>query len=662
MLWTNTTGSWQDAANWSPQVVPNGNFDVTIPATGSPVLDGPVTVNSLADFGSVSGDYDITVSNLFTLTDAALGGAGTLFALGGIAFNGSDEIDQRVIDNSGVATWTGTNTTLVLSEGAAINNLSNGVFQIVGDATLADGDFPLGVFNNHGLFEKTQGDGITAVQVEFGNSGTVNVNSGTVSFQQFGFNSGGFEVSTGAVCEFANAEFTLAPGTTLAGGGLYVMDNAAVVNLTTDLTVNRLALDATLASAKTLSVAQSLDFRGGQLSGSGTTIFLPGSVITFTNGINRAINRQTINNSGTVIWGDDAWIALDNGAVFNNLSNGVFNITGDGQVANTVGPQSVFNNDGLFEKTAGTNVTVMEAFTNTGTVNLQIGTVAFADGYFQASGTTEIGGSSVLNFPLAAMQGDLVQTGGSTEANSALFQGNVSIRGGDFGGWLQINGNLYNNGNLNLGDQGMFVVGNFTQGSLGTLKITMDKYWYRLAESGSDFPLNVYDDTQSYDAPPGDVFHGNIKLAGTLEVTMTSDVFDYWGYDPANFYNVVVYSGSRSGWFDRVLFNGPFPQFSVGQIQEAGVAFAWFTQPQITAGAFTNGQFHIPVTGPGNETVLLETSTNMINWMPLLTNTLQWTNGSRTNCFTDLTDPTANHFRSRFYRTRVVGYEGGFFP
>ena len=68
VVWTNTSGSWNDPANWSPAVVPDGNFDVLIPSNGIPQFSGDITVNSLTNNGTIDqAGHTLTVSNGFAL-------------------------------------------------------------------------------------------------------------------------------------------------------------------------------------------------------------------------------------------------------------------------------------------------------------------------------------------------------------------------------------------------------------------------------------------------------------------------------------------------------------------------------------------------------------------------------------------------------------------
>ena len=68
--------------------------------------------------------------------------------------------------------------------------------------------------------------------------------------------------------------------------------------------------------------------------------------------------------------------------MFNNLVGGIFDARNNEPfVANLGGAAPVFNNLGTFEKTVGTGVTTMALlFNNTGTIDVQTGTVNFTGG------------------------------------------------------------------------------------------------------------------------------------------------------------------------------------------------------------------------------------------------------------------------------------------
>ncbi len=57
-------------------------------------------------------------------------------------------------------------------------------------------------FNNAGLFEQTGGTGVSNVSAEFNNSGSVLAESGTLSLNGGGTESGGFSVTANNTLQF----------------------------------------------------------------------------------------------------------------------------------------------------------------------------------------------------------------------------------------------------------------------------------------------------------------------------------------------------------------------------------------------------------------------------------------------------------------------------
>jgi len=85
--------------------------------------------------------------------------------------------------------------------------------------------------------------------------------------------------------------------------------------------------------------------------------------------------------------------------------------------------------------------------------------------------------------------------------------------------------------------------------------------------------------------------------------------------------------GSTYGGLPAVMLDAPTPQIGSGSI---GVS---------------SGNFSFTITGVSNQTIVVEASTNLVNWQPVWTNTLS---GTATN----FTDPQWTNYPSRFYRAQ----------
>jgi len=70
--------------------------------------------------------------------------------------------------------------------------------------------------------------------------------------------------------------------------------------------------------------------------------------------------------------------------------------------------------------------------------------------------------------------------------------------------------------------------------------------------------------------------------------------------------------------------------------------------PQVGASggaAFAAGSFSFPIDGVTNQTVIVEASSNLVQWQPVWTNTL-------TVASTNFSDQAWSNYPSRFYRVR----------
>jgi len=98
--------------------------------------------------------------------------------------------------------------------------------------------------------------------------------------------------------------------------------------------------------------------------------------------------------------------------------------------------------------------------------------------------------------------------------------------------------------------------------------------------------------------------------------------------------NAVYYYYGTSGW-----------GATYGGLPAVGL----FMPPQIS-GVGSNvgvpsGNFSFTITGVSGQTIVVEASTNLVNWQPVWTNTLSGTSAN-------FTDPQWKNYPSRFYRAQ----------
>ena len=141
----------------------------------------------LDNSGTVNGPGNLTITNTFTWTGGTLGGSSTTIVPAGTTLNISNNFNKfvtgsHVLNLAGTTTWTGTGE-LDGSPGSTINN--SGTFTAQNDGVCGNGGQGAGViFNNNtnGVFTKSGTTGTTSFAGNLlNNSGTVNINSGTLT-------------------------------------------------------------------------------------------------------------------------------------------------------------------------------------------------------------------------------------------------------------------------------------------------------------------------------------------------------------------------------------------------------------------------------------------------------------------------------------------------
>jgi RHS repeat-associated protein len=190
---------------------------------------GSVTLNS---GGTLGGTADVTVGNFNWTGGLVAGGAGVRLIIpgsGGVAsLNTGGHYLQRVLENDGAAAWTAGD--LIFQSGGVLNN--NGTLGVsVGTGGTLTGQVQGGssAVNNAGTLNKDGAGALTfnisSGTLPFGNTGTVNLNAGTLNFSAGGTSSGVVQVASGTLN--LSSAFTFTGSATLASqpGSLVVMSS-----------------------------------------------------------------------------------------------------------------------------------------------------------------------------------------------------------------------------------------------------------------------------------------------------------------------------------------------------------------------------------------------------------------------------------------------------
>ncbi len=472
---------------------------------------GPVTLIlpylAIESLGTLTGTDNFAVTGEFDWLAGTLSGSAgsSLVANGGLVFNPggthADILDGRSLTNNGAAVVTGNNSGIDLAHGAAFNNGSptnpQATFSIQvtggGAAIYPDDVDSGGVFNNYGTFLSST---LTLrMAVPFNNSGTVEVQSGSIDLGAGGQSSGSFTGDLGTGLSFGGAH-VFGPTTSVGGDSIDFETNVSLetpynANNTTvggvvsfqgpaspgalwvygradfspasgpvTLILPYLAIESlgTLTGTDNFAVTGEFDWLAGTLSGSaGSSLVANGGLVFNPGGTHADIldGRSLTNNGAAVVTGNNSGIDLAHGAAFNNGSptnpQATFSIqvTGGGAAIypDDVDSGGVFNNYGTFLSSTLT-LRMAVPFNNSGTVEVQSGSIDLgAGGQSSGSFTGDLGtglsfGGSVVLTPSSTVTGDSIGFGGVLYLQIAGLQAGSGFDQITVGGSVALGGSL----------------------------------------------------------------------------------------------------------------------------------------------------------------------------------------------------------------------------
>ncbi|HEX8073006.1 MAG TPA: LamG-like jellyroll fold domain-containing protein [Pyrinomonadaceae bacterium] len=486
-----------------------------------PAFSGTININGTLTLaaGNLFGVHTFTGSGVFNWTGGSLRGANAVTTIAanfpvqiaGTAtkglLNGTSGTGGHRLVNNGTVTWAGTGNISAI-DGSTITNNTGAVFDVQSDASFVYGGLgsvPTFTNNAGATFRKRLSAGATTfAQFNFVNSGTVDVQTGTLLFNN------------------VNANHTFNDGSTLTGGGLVqfagpdvTMTGTQNVNTTLELA------GGNLFGVHTLTGAGVFNWTGGSLRGGGgvTTIaanfpvnisgaggkgLLHGSS---GSGGHRLVNNGTITvtGTGTISAGDGSTITNNAGALFDAQADFAFAYFNFGSV-----PTFTNSAGATFRKSAGAGTTGFNAsfnFNNSGTLDLRAGTFRENDGFTQSGGSILLAGGNL------SAGGTISLTSGATLSGAGTVAANLS-----------------NAATVNVGGSPgcLNITGSYTQTAAGTLNV----------EIGGATPCTQYDQLNAT---------GAASLNGTLAVSYINGFAPALGatFQPLTF-------ASRTGTFSSV--------------------------------------------------------------------------------------------------------------
>jgi hypothetical protein len=375
---------------------------------GAMVDDTDLTVSNLDCINSASGDTldgsgTLTINNLMNWTAGSMRGSGRTVISPWATLNlgGSVLTLSRTLENAGTILWTGAGS-LDFSGGILTNDVG-ALFQQEGSGSFANYGAPCR-FDNSGIFQKVTDPGTNTVNINFNNYGTVDIESGTVMWNdswtnsgtimlapgttnrfnvQNAVSSGPFDAAPTALVELSGGTLALVPGAQFNGSGLYRLNGGLLVD-NADLSVSNLdcinnAGGTALEGSGTLTIDNVMNWTAGTMSGSGRTVIAPGATLNLA--VANAVSlSRTLENGGMTFWTGSGDVYLT-GGIITNRPGAVF----EAQNAATFIPyfsSGRFDNVGIFRKSLSTGTTTVGVpFTNYGTVDLRLGILAANNSY-----------------------------------------------------------------------------------------------------------------------------------------------------------------------------------------------------------------------------------------------------------------------------------------
>jgi len=447
--WTGAGGDglWSNPGNWSLARAPISTDDVFIDLDGTYAVTMDIGRAYVSTFtlGATNGTqtFNITAETGFiSYNDICIETNGVMnFDPGGDFLSGSNMTVRGILNwksgtlsNTGkVTVATGGNLNITASSTKYLfSRLENyGTVNWNSSGAMNTGSGAL--FENYGLFTVQGWSGYLGCS--FLNAGKIlevaGAGAASLGFESF-TNTGTIEVQTNAVLNlYGNLTFN--DGSMFAGDGvtrLSFMRTPANVNgvITINGIVELATTDdtyATLTGTHTLTGSGVVNWRGGYLSGPGTTTIATNfhfniiENIPGTWNVPHYLDGHTLENFGTVTWNAPAW-----------QSSGLI---GSGNAS--------FANHGLLVVQSRCDIGGSIAFLNTGTILKPAGSGSswFAASGFTNRGTIEVQTNATL---------ELI---GSITSEDGVFSGEGVVRIGD---WLTANGAIIVNGTVELSNPG----------------------------------------------------------------------------------------------------------------------------------------------------------------------------------------------------------------
>lgn len=383
----------------------NYNFDAGTSVIGTGLLRDNGQLNLLANVdvdefelsNSLNGPGNLRIVHQADWLSGSMSNGGTTivpsFASLSLSTGNGKNLNARNLQNSGLMTIA-SGGNLNLASAADLTNA--GTLDFTSDASI---NFVGGAgctFSNSGTIRKSAGTGLTQIGgVPLMNTGTVDVQTGTLRLANSGVSSGPFTLAANTILEFSGGNYSLNAGSSITGDGLARLNGNTI--FLGNVPVENSELSNLLVGPGNMIVSRAMQWLSGTMTGGGTTVVPANSTLTLSTGNGKTLGGRGIQNDGLLSINDAGNLNLASAADLTN--NALLDITGDASINFVGGFGCTFNNTGTIRKSGGTGLTQIGGLplNNGGTVQVQSGTLRLSNGGV-SSGPFTLAAGTVLEF------------------------------------------------------------------------------------------------------------------------------------------------------------------------------------------------------------------------------------------------------------------------
>jgi len=358
----------------------------------------------LVNNGTLTNNGQVQIDKTITLTSGTITGTGNMLIKGTLNWSGGDiyesgiitvaptgmmslsglgvkYYDNGTINNNGLFIIT-TDGAFQMESNATFNNLATGEFEIISNAPI--NNYGTTTFNNSGVLIKNVATGTSSFYPTFNNSGSIIINTGSISF-------GGTANSTGIIKSRSTSAFAVAGGTfnlnlnstiadsttiNLSGGTLAIKDATNGLTLLPNTTLNMIG---GLLNVSTKIYEQgTTNWSSNGTSGTGVFEIETNGKMNLSSTTTKNLDYSILSNFGTITFIDGGTFYIEDGAVFNNQASGLILLNSSTNITPYVA--ATFTNAGTLRKIGSTTATIGLSLNNSGLLDMQQGTLNLSSG------------------------------------------------------------------------------------------------------------------------------------------------------------------------------------------------------------------------------------------------------------------------------------------